>query len=424
MNHFDGYRISSPFGWRTNPFGTSAREYHKGIDLVKPHDSAIQAFVAGKVLHAQMGATGSGFGNFGNVVAILDEKEALHVYAHLNSCLVKVNQQVERGQVIGRQGSTGRSTGSHLHYEIRRTFTPSFGWSANSDSVYNPTDYLDEYYKTKGVEPAMEHGNLMHNRYNTQMELIPKLINGRQNYTVKGTDVRQLKLLKGKYRLEFVYVKGKKVSEIVKIKGAAFGFNACLRDPATSSLIGLSRSGETIHSYAYGDVRQWPSFAYDKGEIQIGIVNHNLPLEMHVQGIPQLMANKKFVALDQHNFFKLNTNWLDPAQATFAGVDAEGNLLLGIADGRTRSDIGLTYKNMYDLMDKWGAVDAIRFDGGGSTVLADQSGVISQNKIERILDHAVLVYLVDKPAEVAPAVGYKDTDVITYGDLKKLGLIK
>jgi exopolysaccharide biosynthesis protein len=61
-------------------------------------------------------------------------------------------------------------------------------------------------------------------------------------------------------------------------------------------------------------------------------------------------------------------------------VDAEGNLLLGIADGRTRSDIGLTYKNMYDLMDKWGAVDAIRFDGGGSTVLANQSGVISQNK--------------------------------------------
>ena len=424
MNYFDGYRISSPFGWRTNPFGTSAREYHKGIDLVKPHDSAIQAFVAGKVLHAQMGATGSGFGNFGNVVAILDDIGALHVYAHLNSCMVKVGQQVDRGQVIGRQGSTGKSTGSHLHYEIRKKHTPSFGWSANAESVYNPTDYLDEYYKTKEVEPAMEHGNLMHNRYNPQMELIPKLLNGRQNYTVKGTDVRQLKLLKGKYRLEFVYVKGKKVSEIVKIKGAAFGFNACLRDPATSSLIGLSRSGETIHSYAYGQVQQWPSFAYDKGEVQIGVVNHNFPLEMHVQGVPQLMANKKFVAMEHHLLFKLDKAWLDPAQATFVGVDADGNLLLGISDGRTSTDIGLTYKNMFDLMDKWGAVDAIRFDGGGSTVLANQSGVISQNKNERILDHAVLVYLVDKPEEVAPAIGYKDSDVITYGDLKKLGLIK
>jgi murein DD-endopeptidase MepM/ murein hydrolase activator NlpD len=154
MNHFDGYRISSPFGWRTNPFGTSAREYHKGIDLVKPHDSAIQAFVAGRVLHAQMGAIGSGFGNFGNVVAILDNIGALHVYAHLNSCMVKVGQQVDRGQVIGRQGSTGKSTGSHLHYEIRKKHTPSFGWSADSNSVYNPNEYLNNYYELKEVKPA------------------------------------------------------------------------------------------------------------------------------------------------------------------------------------------------------------------------------------------------------------------------------
>jgi murein DD-endopeptidase MepM/ murein hydrolase activator NlpD len=68
--------------------------------------------------------------------------------------MVKVGQQVERAQVIGRQGSTGKSTGSHLHYEIRKKHTPSFGWSADSDSVYNPTEYLNNYYELKEVKPA------------------------------------------------------------------------------------------------------------------------------------------------------------------------------------------------------------------------------------------------------------------------------
>lgn len=155
MHHFKDYaRMTSPFGWRTSPI-TGKREFHTGVDLVKEHDSPIYAFVPGTVTHAKEGVPGSGFGGYGNVVAIRDQYGSLHVYAHLNHCLVTVGQQVERGQVIGRQGSTGQSTGSHLHYEIRKHSFPQFGWIADRENnCYDPSEYLDAYF-AKESEPKM-----------------------------------------------------------------------------------------------------------------------------------------------------------------------------------------------------------------------------------------------------------------------------
>ncbi|MEK3788735.1 M23 family metallopeptidase [Paenibacillus sp. FSL K6-1230] len=154
-NPFKEYRLTSPFGPRMHPVDHVPR-FHRGVDLVlEPKDSygPIKAFTSGEVLHAKMGATGSGFGNMGNVVAVQDDKGYLHVYAHLSSIAVKVGQQVDQGQVIGRQGSTGKSTGPHLHYEIRKAASPSYGYTATEAGVVEPTKYLQDYY---GQQPNKE----------------------------------------------------------------------------------------------------------------------------------------------------------------------------------------------------------------------------------------------------------------------------
>lgn len=143
-----GYRVTSPFGERKDPIDGKQKE-HTGIDLVKAHKAPIFAFMAGEVVHARMGQSGSGFGGFGNVVAIKDERGALHCYAHLDSCTVKVGQRVAAGQEVGKQGNTGRTTGlgaaneagSHLHYEVRQRSTPSYGLGSHTD----PGAYLSKY---------------------------------------------------------------------------------------------------------------------------------------------------------------------------------------------------------------------------------------------------------------------------------------
>ncbi len=136
-NPFTGYVVTSEYGSRTNPLN-GAKEFHRGIDLVKADRSPIYAFSGGIVRHAKMGASGSGFGRYGHVVAVQDPDGALHVYAHLNSISVQVNQQIAHGAQVGTQGRTGDATGSHLHYEVRLKASPSFGFGTDT----NPTNYL------------------------------------------------------------------------------------------------------------------------------------------------------------------------------------------------------------------------------------------------------------------------------------------
>lgn len=149
---FSGYRITSPFGNRPDPFNPSKQQFHTGIDLVKSHDAPIHAFTGGQVIFAGMGQTGSGFGGYGNVVAIKDKNNCLHVYAHLNHTLVRKGANVSKGEIIGRQGNTGHSTGSHLHYEIRKKSqsTVPYGWTANrATNCHEPTKYLRDFYASE-----------------------------------------------------------------------------------------------------------------------------------------------------------------------------------------------------------------------------------------------------------------------------------
>jgi murein DD-endopeptidase MepM/ murein hydrolase activator NlpD len=116
--------------------------------LVKSHRAPIFAFVDGEVIHARLGQSGTGFGGFGNVVAIKDKNDYLHCYAHLDSISVRLGQKVVSGQEVGKQGTTGRSTGSHLHYEVRSKSSPSFGFGKDVD----PSKYLDSFK----IKPATE----------------------------------------------------------------------------------------------------------------------------------------------------------------------------------------------------------------------------------------------------------------------------
>lgn len=143
-----GYKkLTSDYGNRKNPFGLNGVEFHQGIDLVKEDKGDVPAFVAGDVLYAKEGIAGTGVGGYGNVVVIEDVNGALHIYGHLDSVLTKKGDKVKENQVIGTQGTTGRSTGSHLHYEIRKQNGASFGFNKDKEKMtHEPYEYLIKFF--------------------------------------------------------------------------------------------------------------------------------------------------------------------------------------------------------------------------------------------------------------------------------------
>ena len=104
--------VSSPFGYRQSPF-TAKREFHRGLDISTRVGTPIVAPASGKVIF-----TGIDNG-YGRTVVIDHGNGVTTRYAHLKNWVVKMSETVERGQLIARVGSTGRSTGPHLHYEVR-----------------------------------------------------------------------------------------------------------------------------------------------------------------------------------------------------------------------------------------------------------------------------------------------------------------
>lgn len=146
---FSDYRVTSEYGYRIHPI-RGGRIFHAGIDLAKEHQGPIHAFTAGEVTHAGWGEKGSGFGGYGYVVAVKDEKGSLHCYCHLDSVAVEVGDTVKKDEVVGYQGDTPKEnvTGSHLHYEIRKQASPSYGWTDDvKKSTYDPTEYLNRLAK-------------------------------------------------------------------------------------------------------------------------------------------------------------------------------------------------------------------------------------------------------------------------------------
>jgi murein DD-endopeptidase MepM/ murein hydrolase activator NlpD len=112
-----GGPVTSPFGWRMHPI-LHVRRFHTGIDIGVGYGTAIHAADSGTVIYATWM---SGYGN----VTIIDHGRGVStLYAHQSSLAVGVGARVTRGQVIGYVGSTGFSTGPHLHFEVRLNGTP------------------------------------------------------------------------------------------------------------------------------------------------------------------------------------------------------------------------------------------------------------------------------------------------------------
>jgi murein DD-endopeptidase MepM/ murein hydrolase activator NlpD len=104
--------ITSPFGWRSNPFG-GAPEFHQGLDIAAPSGTTVTAAAGGTVIMAQW------YGGYGNYILIDHGGGYSTGYGHLSAIYVTSGQSVQRGQAIGAVGSTGQSTGPHLHFEVR-----------------------------------------------------------------------------------------------------------------------------------------------------------------------------------------------------------------------------------------------------------------------------------------------------------------
>jgi murein DD-endopeptidase MepM/ murein hydrolase activator NlpD len=103
--------VTSPFGWRKDPF-TGATRFHSGVDIGLAYGTPVQAAAGGQVVFAGPN------GGYGNMVVIERPSGQQVRYAHLSAQSVRVGDTVEHGQVIGQVGSTGRSTGAHLHVEV------------------------------------------------------------------------------------------------------------------------------------------------------------------------------------------------------------------------------------------------------------------------------------------------------------------
>lgn len=132
-NPIPGAKISSHFGHRTDPFnGRSAM--HSGIDFKAPTGTPVRATGDGLVVKAGRK------GGYGMTVEIRHKNGMTTRYAHLSRINVENGQKVNVGQTIGKVGSTGRSTGPHLHYEIRQ-----------GKSARNPSKYLQVGFKLRGL---------------------------------------------------------------------------------------------------------------------------------------------------------------------------------------------------------------------------------------------------------------------------------
>ncbi|MEH2306531.1 murein hydrolase activator EnvC family protein [Nostoc sp.] len=108
---------SSPFGWRIHPI-LGYRRFHAGLDFAASYGSKIRAADSGRVIFAGW------YGGYGRAVIIDHGNGITTLYGHTSELYVSEGQAVERGQAIGAVGSTGFSTGPHLHFEVRRNGTP------------------------------------------------------------------------------------------------------------------------------------------------------------------------------------------------------------------------------------------------------------------------------------------------------------
>jgi murein DD-endopeptidase MepM/ murein hydrolase activator NlpD len=132
--------VTSRFGWRIHPI-TGNRRFHAGTDFGAPEGAPIIAVAAGRVIS-------SGWrGGYGKTVVIEHNGQLQTLYAHMSELLVQEGQEIQQGTIIGRVGSTGNSTGAHLHFETQAP--TSDGWVAVDPN-------MDLQYALNNLQQAIE----------------------------------------------------------------------------------------------------------------------------------------------------------------------------------------------------------------------------------------------------------------------------
>jgi len=132
--------FTSAFGVRSDPFRGGAA-MHPGIDLAGPYGTPIYATADGTVVRS-----GWNSGGYGNLIEVDHGRGITTRYGHLSGILVHAGDRITRGQLIGRMGSTGRSTGNHLHYEVRID-----GRAVNPIPFMKSTDYVLAMQRRSGA---------------------------------------------------------------------------------------------------------------------------------------------------------------------------------------------------------------------------------------------------------------------------------
>jgi murein DD-endopeptidase MepM/ murein hydrolase activator NlpD len=136
----DDARLTSDYGMRTHPV-LGGRRSHNGVDLAAPAGTPIYATADGYVSKAEW------FSSYGKYVSIEHGADLQTRFAHMSDIAVTSGTRVKKGQLIGYVGSTGRSTGPHLHYEVRIAGKP-----------VNPVPYMVESEAQRAYALAMGEG--------------------------------------------------------------------------------------------------------------------------------------------------------------------------------------------------------------------------------------------------------------------------
>lgn len=144
------FRVTSPFGYRTL---NGARDYHRGIDVVGVDSKEIRAVRGGNVVSSQIITDKANrTWEWGNYVCILGDDGMYYYYCHMSERYVSKGQSVAAGDIIGVEGNTGYSFGSHCHFEVRR----ADGTSVNPAPYLGIPNELGEYCEKETEEEEMD----------------------------------------------------------------------------------------------------------------------------------------------------------------------------------------------------------------------------------------------------------------------------
>jgi murein DD-endopeptidase MepM/ murein hydrolase activator NlpD len=224
------WKITSLMGNRIHPV-TKAPKHHNGTDIWSPNEPCwIEAPFDGKVVEARKStAAGGGFGNFVRLQHKINGEYYTTTYAHMldDSVKVKPGQKIEAGTPIGKMGSTGMSTGKHLHWELQKGKT--YAWNDQGLNFIEPVAFFDALIKLEAINgtakdvtpadapaaPAPVHGNAPAPKAPTP-PVAPASVSG--TYTVvKGDNLTRIASRNGTTVAELVRINGIKNPNLINV---------------------------------------------------------------------------------------------------------------------------------------------------------------------------------------------------------------